>query len=244
VDPLERAELYLCLARAFMRPADAQAFAALRHHLAEDLEALLGPLPEIAQYRQAVAAIADAEALARLYSKLFLAPPRLAHLSSSAYLDGAAFGASATALEQCYARCGLAPAEGFRSPPDHVSVQLEFAAYLYGCLAHGEAALPIQPGHFLHSFPQAWLPGFIADLERAQPKANPYLALALLLSAAVEADAVPMPAEPKQARRQQALQRARRKRAAQGITAEDLREIERRLKAKGLSTEHLAGREL
>lgn len=237
---LERAELHLSLARAFLLPANAETFAGLREHLADDLEALCAALgypaaAPIAEYREAIAALADADALSRLYSRLFLAPPRLAHLGSSAYLDGSAFGASMTALQRCYARCGVERADAFHNPSDHVSVQLEFLAYLY---ATGERT--VAPEHFLDAFVRHWLPGFIRDLEQAQAGNNPYLALARVLAVVLERDAVPMPRDARELQRERALGRARAKRAAAGITAEDLKEIERRLKAKGLSTDHLA----
>ncbi|HEX6266765.1 MAG TPA: molecular chaperone TorD family protein [Burkholderiales bacterium] len=237
-DDLERAELYLCFARSFLPPAGEAAFAALRDTLADDLEALCASPGSSAvdEFRGAVAAIADADALSRLYAKLFLAPPRRAQLNSGAYLDGGLMGRSVQALEACYRGCGLARSEAFRSPSDHVAVQLEFAAYLYACRPAALAA-----GHFLDSFPARWLPDFISDLENASLEAGaiPYLPLARLLAAAVARDAVPPPQEPRLERRRRALERARAKRAARGITPAEMAEIERRLRNKGLSTEHL-----
>lgn len=237
----ERAEFYLCLARSFLTPAQV-GFAALRETLAEDLEALcevLGYRAEraIEDYRRTMAAMRDEEDLALAYSTLFQAPPRLAHLNASAYLDGMVMGGSVTAMEQCYRRCGVERSDTFRNLSDHVSVQLEFVAYLY---ASGRRE--VAPEHFLDAFVRQWLPGFLSDLEAASPRvrANPYFALARVLSAAVEHDAVPMPKDAREERKQNALMRARRKRASRGITAEDMKEIERRLKAHGLSADHLA----
>lgn len=236
---LERAELYLCLARSFLPPAGEAAFAALRDALADDLEALCDGLECSAgadEFRRAIAAIPDADALSRLYSKLFLAPPRRVQIHSGVYLDGGLMGRSVQALETCYRRAGLERREDFRSSSDHVSVQLEFAACLY---AREERAYPA--GHFLASFPAHWLSEFISDLEQATDEvgANPYLALARVLAAAVARDAVPLPQDPRRQRGQRALERARMKRAARGVTPADLVEIERRLRERGLSTEHL-----
>ena len=238
---LEHAELYLCLARSFLPPAGEAAFAALRDSLADDLEALCGvlgipatgPLDEL---RAAIASIADADALSRLYSKLFLAPPRRVQIHSGVYLDGGLMGRSVQALEAWYRRAGVERREDFRSSSDHVAVQLEFAACLY---ARAPSALPAE--HFLDSFPAHWLPGFISDLEQATDEvgANPYLPLARVLAAAVARYAVPLPQDPRRQRGQRALERARTKRAARGVTPADLAEIERRLREKGLSTEHL-----
>lgn len=237
----ERAELYLCLARSFLPPAGEAAFAALRDMLADDLEVLcasLGYSVSLDDFRIAVAGISDADALSRLYSKLFLAPPRRAQIHSGAYLDGGLMGRSVQALEACYRHCGVERRDEFRSPPDHVSVQLEFVAYLY---ASRPAALAA--GHFLGSFVTPWLPHFISDLEEAAAQAgsNPYLPLARLLARAVARDAVPAPQDSKLARRQRALARARRNRAARGVTPAELIEIERLLMEKGLSTDHLSG---
>jgi TorA maturation chaperone TorD len=239
---LEHAELYLCLARSFLPPAGEAAFAALRDSLADDLEALCGvlnipaagPLDEL---RAAIASIADADALSRLYSKLFLAPPRRVQIHSGVYLDGGLMGRSVQALEACYRRAGMERREDFRSSSDHVSVQLEFAACLY---ARAPGALPA--GHFLDSFVAHWLPDFVSDLEQAEPEVgpNPYLPLARLLAQVVARDAVAPPQDAKLARKQRALERARTKRAARGITAADLIEIERRLRDKGLSAQHLS----
>lgn len=240
---LERAELYLCLARAFLAPAEGAVFVAFRDTLADDLEALCGVLGyraerPIEDYRRTMAAMRGAQELSRTHSILFAAPPRRVHLNSSAYLDGAVMGASVSAMEQCYRRCGVERSAEFRNLSDHVSVQLEFVAFLYA-----SGVREVAPEHFLDSFARQWLPDFIADLERASPRvrANPYFALARVLHAAVEHDAVPMPQDLKEERRRNALVRARRKRASRGITAEDMKEIERRLAASALATDHLAG---
>jgi TorA maturation chaperone TorD len=236
---LERAELYLCLARSFLPPAGEAAFAALRDALADDLDALCAE-PDcsdlIGDLRSALASVADKDELSRLYSKLFLAPPRRVQINTGAYLDGGLMGRSVQALEACYRRAGAERREDFRSSSDHVSVQLEFAAYLYSRAPGAPLA-----GQFLDMFVVHWLPDFVSDLEQAATEvgANPYLPRARLLVRAVARDAVSAPQDPKPARRQRALERARTKRAARGITPADMAEIERRLKERGLSIEHL-----
>ena len=238
---LERAELYLCLARSFLPPGGAAAFAALRDALADDLETLGAELDcsvLTGDLRAGIAAIADADALSKLYSCLFLAPPRRVQINTGAYLDGGLMGRSVQALEAFYRREGVERREDFRSSSDHVSVQLEFAAWLY---ARDPGAT--RAGHFLDTFVAHWLPHFISDLEQAtaQVGSSPYLPLARLLARAVARDAVPAPQDSKLERKRRALERARAKRAARGVTPAELAEIERRLRERGLSTDHLAG---
>ena len=236
---LERGELYLCLARSFLPPAGEAWFSALRDALADDLEALCAELDcsvPIAEFRTELAAIAEADALSKLYSRLFLAPPRRVQIHTGAYLDGGLMGRSVQALEACYRRAGVERREDFRSSSDHVSVQLEFAACLYARATGAPLA-----GQFLDTFVVHWLPDFVSDLEQAATEVgpNPYLPLARLLARAVARDAVPAPQDAKLGRKQRALERARTKRAARGVTPADLIDIERRLREKGLSTEHL-----
>ena len=235
----ERAELYLCLARSFLPPAGEAAFAALRDALADDLEALCAELDcsaLIAELRTELARITGADALSRLYSRLFLAPPRRVQINTGAYLDGGLMGRSVQALEACYRRAGAQRREDFRSSSDHVSVQLEFAAYLYSRAPGAPLA-----GQFLDTFVAHWLPDFVSDLEQAATEVgpNPYLPLARLLARAVACDAAPAPQDSKLERKQRALERARAKRAARGVTPAELAEIGRLLREKGLSTEHL-----
>lgn len=243
-----RAELYLCLARAFDTPAGPGRAEALRDLLAADLEDLAGVLrlplaPWIAAWRDAAQRLPRPLDWLQAYSAIFLAPPVAARINAGWYLDGALNGGSVRALEEAYRRCGLQPDPAFHDLADHVSLQLQCAAALFDQEAAGGQGTVEGAGEFLHRFPSAWLPGFCADLERAQQgrelPANPWLPLARILEGAVAAHAVAPPQDPKQSRRQLALERARARYAAQGITSEALAEIRRKLQERGLSTDHL-----
>jgi hypothetical protein len=97
---------------------------------------------------------------------------------------------------------------------------------------------------FLHDYPRRWLPPFIddlaGDLARYELPANPWLHLARMLAVAVTADAWASAMPAAELRRVRAIDKARRARAARGVTAEDMEFIARRLREKGLCTEHLA----
>jgi TorA maturation chaperone TorD len=249
----ERGEFYLCLARAFLTPLQPQAFDALRDALADDLAELGGSLgfefaEELADYRRAIAAVPGRAALLQLYSRLFIAPPRSIQINTGGYLDGAINGGSVAAMEDAYRRCGVERGAGFHDLSDHLSVQLEFVALLYFLSVEAiEAGTPlpeVRPEHFLHDFVARWLPPFIRDLEhdaedRGAP-ANPYLPLARILAAAVARDAVAPPIPDARRRAHRAITKARHDRAVRGVTAEDMEFIARRLREKGLSTDHLA----
>jgi putative dimethyl sulfoxide reductase chaperone len=248
-----RAEFYLCLARAFLAPRDAAMTGAMREALADDLADLAGELglpiaAELADYRREIARLADPLALLQTYSALFLTPPAVACINAGQYLDGAIDGGSVREMDAAYRRCGVQRDAAFRDLSDHVSVQLEFVAMLYAASARhasgedaGEAPA-IEPGHFLYRYPARWIDRFCADLQGAAAEglaANPYLPLARILRAAVASDAVPIAVDPKAARKQRAIERARAKAAGRDISADDLAEIRRRLSARGLSTAHL-----
>jgi len=190
----ERAEFYLCLARAFLAPKEGAAYRAFARYLADDLEDLSGRLgypvsSELVGLR--AAAETDHLALLQAYSRLFLAPPAPVHINAGFYLDGAIMGGGVAAMEAWYRRHGVERSERLHDLSDHVSVQLEFVAYLY--------AADAAPGaeQFLDAFVRRWLPPFCADLERAAARcgaaAASYLHLARLLRAAVECDAAPAP---------------------------------------------------
>lgn len=250
----DRADFYLCLARAFLTPRDGAAFEALRDALPADLEEMdqllgYGLAGEIAAFRGEMGRIDSREELLRTYASLFLAPPVPAHVNTSVYLDGSVGGGSVAEMEQAYRACGVERAEDFRDLSDHLGVQLEFVAYLYAREAAGEATgqetgLPLKGGHFLHAFVDRWLPGFMADLEKAAAErelaANPYLPLARILARAVARDAAPHPDAKPRSRVERALDKARAAHAGREINEDDLRKIEAILKEKGLATDHLA----
>jgi TorA maturation chaperone TorD len=183
--------------------------------------------------------LAIPEALLGTYSALFLAPPVPVRINTAMYLDGAVAGGSVREMEQAYRACGVERSEDFRDLSDHLSVQLEFVAYLYAREAAAEATgqefgLPMRGGHFLHAFVDRWLPGFLADLEEAAGErelaANPYLPLARILERAVARDAVPHPDAKPRSRAERAMEKARAKQAGREINDDDLRKIEEILK--------------
>lgn len=249
----ERGEFYLCLARAFLTPLQPESFIAMRDALADDLVELGESLgydcaAHIAAYHAAIDATPQHLALLQCYSALFLNPPRPVAINAASYLDGAHGGGTVTALEQTYLRCGLQRGTDFHDLADHVAVQLEFVAWLYfagaEAMSAGSASPAVRPEHFLHAFVARWLPRFIQDLEQeaAHPEAsaNPYLALARILAAAVSADAMAEEIAPAERRARMAIGKARHERAERGVTEEDMAFIARKLREKGLSTDHLA----
>ncbi len=249
----ERGELYLCLARAFMTPLDAASYAGLRDALPQDLDELGASLgydwaEALPAYRAAIGQIDSHASLLGLYSSVFLAPPRTVQLNTGTYLDGALNGGAVLAMETLYRSCGVERGAHFRDFPDHISVQLEFVAWLYLRQAEstvGQESRPaIRPEHFLHDYVARWLPPFVADLEeeiaRRGESTNPWLALARLLAVAVAHDAQAPEIAPAELRAQRAIDQARQKRAERGVTDADMAFIAARLREKGLSTDHLA----
>jgi TorA maturation chaperone TorD len=249
-----RADFYLCLARAFLAPQDPAMFEAMSEVLAGELEALAGQLgyeiaAPLADYRMQMQAVADPVALLQIYSAIFLAPPTAAHINAGQYLDGALNGGSVKAMEEAYRLCGVQRDEGFHDLSDHLSVQLEFVALLYGAQAQRYSGLstaeplPVDPGHFLHLFALHWLGPLCADLSRAAVSeglvANPYLPLAQILYEAAVHDAVAPAQDPKAERKRHAIEQARAKYAGREVSAEDMAVIRRKLEERGLATEHL-----
>lgn len=249
-DPALQAELYLCLARAFLAPAPGHA-EALRDLLADDL-ADLGveldlPIQDlVTDFRAEARRLPAPQDWLQVYSALFIAVPVPARINTGYYLDGAVDGGSVCELERLYARAGLARREGFHDLADHVAAQLEFAAALLApgpcvvSLAQDGPPLP-GAGEFLHAFAGQWIDSFCRDVAaggRGLP-ANPYLPLAGILREAVARDAVAPELDPREERHRRAMERARGRYASRGVTAEDLEEIRRRLERNGLSAAHL-----
>lgn len=249
-----RAELYLCLSRAFLTPESADAWLGMSEALADDMQELGDEIgydfaEPIANYRTAIAAVPDQPSLLRIYSGLFLAPPRLVEINTGTYLDGSLNGGSVIAMEEEYRRCGVGRSDDFLDLSDHISIQLGFIAHLYfRCLdtleeGRGEAA-DDEPAHFLHAYVARWLPGFLHDLgkesERLGAFNNPYLHLARLLNVAVAKDARAKTVSASEQRTQNAIDKARHDRAERGINAEDMAIIAQKLSEKGLSIDHLS----
>jgi TorA maturation chaperone TorD len=251
----EKADFYLMLARAFLAPMEPAHFAAMTGMLADDLADLDDSLaygigPQLGALRAAMSTLSSHEELLVEYSQMFLQPPREAVLNVCFPLDGAMMGGTVTEIEDFYRRYGVERGDHFKDLPDHISVQLEFISYLYGRAAEGiESGAPDTEsekaaGHFQHQFVRRWVPHLELGIEKAGQKlklnANPYLPLVRILAIATERDAVANPEWVKpQKRVDLAIEKARRDFASKGITPEDMAGIERKLREKGLSTDHL-----
>ncbi len=250
-----RAEFHLSLARALLPAGDARTHAALTTLLSDDLQTLADELDytlDLRDLRHALATASDQDRLLRAYSALFLTPPTPVHINTGIYLDGAVAGATVQALETLQQRHGLGRSEQFHDLSDHASAQLELFAYLLASAAgesesgnHPQAQILIDDANTLRDrYLRRWAPALEADLRKTItrcPDGRPYLALATLLSAALEQDARLFPdqrAEPADAAalamaQEKAVLRERYQRI-------DLDDIRARLAAQGLSTEHLS----
>jgi TorA maturation chaperone TorD len=195
----ERSAFYRTLSQAFLPPTPA-VFEGFRVALADDLNeygSLLGYAIEDAAgfLQRVVESVGSHDALLLLYSALFLQPPRIAHLNASLHLDGAILGRSADAIERAYARYGLGRADTFGDLPDHLSLQLEFLAFLYGRAAQDEAAAPdlvAEAQDFIRCHLLSWVPMLARQLRAAVigRELHPlYVHLTGILQEALAADA-------------------------------------------------------
>jgi len=248
---LAKAELCLCLARAFATPTDSGFLAALRDDLPADLEDIATRLgypiqPALAEYRAAIEAITDAEQLLVLYSRLFLVPgDHHPSLNTGAYLDGAIAGGSVAMLEGCYARCGLEPRSDFHDLPDHLSAQLELIAWLFAAEAQPNAETPMRAEEILSQFAARWVMPFRAELGAAGGRfrlaANPYLHLARVLETVVMSEVGEGLAESTaNTGGDPEIARLRSQYAGRAISEDDLAVIRARLAADGLPSGHVA----
>lgn len=251
----ERADFYLMLARAFLAPMEPEHFQAMADLLADDLADLDASLgygieAQVDALRAAMQKLANHEDLLVEYGQMFLQPPRAATLNVCQPLDGAMMGGTVSEIENFYRHYGVECGDHFKDLPDHVSVQLEFISYLYGRAAEGIGAgepdreAEKAAGHFLYQFVSRWVPHLALGIEKADRKlglnANPYLPLVHILAIATARDAAPNPELVKpQKRVDVAMEKARQDYASKGVTPEAMAEIERKLREKGLSTDHL-----
>lgn len=251
-----KADFYQCLAVAFLAPmASAHANAMLNGDLTRDLADLddeigYGLTAQIRLLQSELDEIADPQALLILYSQLFLAPPRKVQLNAASYLDGSFNGGTVVELEQCYAENGVARDEAFHDLADHVTVQLEFIAHLYrrtaaATVGDGGVSVPaLSVGQFITRYPERWIAPLVEDVMQVSNKegltCNPYRILLQMLETALQHDAEAR-AETLNAteRREHALAIARQRRAERAVSAEEMKEIRRRLEEKGLTTDHL-----
>lgn len=251
----ERADFYLMLAQAFLAPMEPAHCAAMTELLAGDLADIDAALEygigtEVETLRAAMSKLSSHEELLVEYSQMFLQRPREAVLNACFPLDGAMMGGTVSEIEDFYRHYGVERGDHFKDLPDHVSVQLEFVSYLYGRaaagIASGEPDIEAEKaaGHFLHRFVSRWLPHLELGIEQAgkklKLKANPYLPLVRILSIAAARDAAANPDWNKPRKRvDAAIEKARQDYASKGITPEAMAQIERKLREKGLGTDHL-----
>lgn len=131
-----RAELCLCLSRAFLPPLRECDFVAMTTDFPADLEELDAELSRIGSDRlmrikESLASFADHSALLRTYSRLFLAPPAPALLNLGLYLDGGPMSNGCRELECLYVAHGLQRDPQFRDGSDHLALYLQFLAWCY-----------------------------------------------------------------------------------------------------------------
>jgi putative dimethyl sulfoxide reductase chaperone len=200
----DRSDFYLCIARAFLAPRSAAEYEAITRLLADDLDELGGRLgyaldAHLTELRRALEQIPDQQSLLQLYSTLFLAPPAPVRINTGMYLDGGVMGDSVAILESLYRRRGVGRSETFRDLSDHLSVQLEFLAFLLASAAErldagdegGARELLDDAAHFQDSFLLAWAEPFREDLQKAAAESGlsaAYLHLAAVLETAVRHD--------------------------------------------------------
>jgi TorA maturation chaperone TorD len=258
----ERAEFYLCLARAFLPPMEQRDFHAIREYLATELAELGAAIGypigrNLERLRAALARITDRQDLLQLYSRLFLVPPTPAHLNGGFYLDGAFMGQSTLQIEACYRRFGLVRSPDFHDAPDHLSSLLEFLALIHARAEEADAAddkavveiLLREAGGFARDYVVPWLPALYRDLDGATVygSINAYAALVDVLQTAVahdfaRADAASDPlassSDDGSARHSSDQLRCRNCETA-FIATDEMRDILLSLTRSGLGTEHL-----
>ncbi len=249
-----RAEYYLCLARALQAPmseADHQAF---RDWLTTDLQAIAADAgyaasPHITALAEAITAHApDHLSLLRTYSDLFMVPPAKVFLNAGVYLDQAMMAAHTAEMIEFYLQHGVDKSDDFRNMPDHVSVQLEFVAYLLleavaadteGNTATAAAALR-GARNFIGRYIAPWLPTLLDALDREaarDARYGIYRAVGGVLQQAVQEDIAWLDAHYAQLGDDVV--------AADSVagvdTAEAMQAMIARLQAAGLDTTHLQG---
>jgi len=134
-DAMASAELYLCLSRALLTPHHQVSLEELREGLVWDLRELGEQLPAITPewltgFEAALAPIESSERLLLGYSRLFLTPPAPAPLNLGVYLDGANMGRTSRLIEALYFRHQLEKSPELRELPDHLSLNLQWFAWV------------------------------------------------------------------------------------------------------------------
>jgi putative dimethyl sulfoxide reductase chaperone len=248
-----KAEFWLCLSRAFLAPMTDAAQTALRECLADDLQELAHTLGypvagHIADFRRAIQTLPDGEAALVLYSRLFLIPGSShPHINTGVYFDGSVNGDSIRKLAECYLACGLEKSESLSDLPDHVAVQLEFAAWLFAVAAAREqgesvADTPISAAGFIAAFITRWAPLLRQDIEQTAARfelaETPWLHLARVLEvvAAIEAEPERSDAAAPEASE---IERLRAQYAGRMPDASELAQLRAQLESQGLSGAHI-----
>ncbi|WP_018952919.1 TorD/DmsD family molecular chaperone [Thioalkalivibrio sulfidiphilus] len=170
------AELCLCLGNAFLPPRDADFRLGMIDALCDDLRELDGILAfagpgQIEHLSERLRSLPpEQEDLLRIYSRLFLSPPTPATLNAGVFLDGNIMGQAALGMESLYQKYQLAKDSGFRDLPDHLSLQLQFIAYLLALPvekdAPGDALL--DASEFISAYMTPWLPALAEQCARAE----------------------------------------------------------------------------
>jgi TorA maturation chaperone TorD len=199
---LERADLFLCLSRAFLPPPPGWSVCDWAAPLADDLGEIgsalaldMGPVQSAleAECRRWAAAARQADGSADSwlveYARLFLMPPVPVPLNTGLYLEGSLAGGAAQMMQACYETAGIVPDERFRDLPDHAAMQLEFLGRLYERAARGDGDAAAMADEFSREFIHAWgepLERACAQAIGRSPAAAVYRALTGLLRTAVD----------------------------------------------------------
>ncbi|WFE75323.1 molecular chaperone [Roseinatronobacter sp. S2] len=255
-DAYSRRDLWLCLARAFGKPAGDAFRDVFAQHLADDLKAIaeetgLVAHEDIAALRRDAARLGNDLDLLRLYSKLFIAPPTPVVLNAGFYMDGGKSGQIEQELRAIYARHGVAKNADMRDFYDAVPLQLEFLSFLYGragdyakAAQNMEArAYMAEAEAFIARYPVQWCTPFLRDLEKACAddglnRAYEHLARILWLAVEQARAGAPIEALPAGAGLPQGSSRG-----LGDVTAQDLAEVAYRLEQAGLAWDHVAANE-
>lgn len=174
----EWAEACLCLGHGFLSPRHPRFRRGLRDELTADLRDLNRQMSfasedALGRFESALRDLdPDSDALLRIYSQLFLAPPAPASLNAGMYLDGGIMGNSVLEMEEMYERYALARDAEFRDLPDHLALQLQFLGYLMACSSESDTpdeALKDAHG-FIRNHLLTWLPVLIRQCRCAEAR--------------------------------------------------------------------------
>lgn len=194
---LDRADLLLCLARAFMPPPEHWSVRDWARPLADDLSELGAALAiDMRNIQAALGAECERWTLAMRqadgsadpwlveYTRLFLVPPVPVTLNTGLYLEGSLGGTSARMMQACYETAGMGVRQDFHDLPDHVATQLELMGLLYERAARGDMDAADMAEEFSHEFIHAWAEPLEAACTQAEVRyasAKVFAALARLV---------------------------------------------------------------